>query len=298
MRKRNFEKWLGGMKDNITSWSYYVDFARVYENVMDIKVELNILNSLIGSKDIENEFIKIVNTFPTVLKAIPILLAKREKEIQINDVEGQFNFDFRRMNYAIEDYVLFMRRSGLFDLLENHLVANLFDYVQGVEVGMDTNARKNRMGHLMENIVESFLLKADLEKDKTYFKEMKASDIEKKFHIDLGSIINEGKVSKRFDFVFLSKNGTVNAVECNFYSSQGSKLNETARSYKTIALEAKNIPNFNFVWITDGKGWLYAKHNLEETFEVMTYLFNLNDLENGAIDKIIDIAKMTKFILD
>lgn len=156
----------------------------------------------------------------------------------------------------------------------------------GIEVGMDTNARKNRTGDVMENIIESYLVKAGLEKNKTYWKEMYKSDIEKIFGIDLSKISNNGKTEKRFDFVF-TKNDKVFACECNFYSGGGSKLNETARSYKNLALEAKGISNFIFVWFTDGIGWNSAKHNLEETFDVLTTIFNLNDLETGNCDVLI-----------
>ena len=280
MENRNFDAWLSTMKDSIATWTYYTDFNKVYENVQKIKVELNILNSLIGSKNIEEEFKSIVTQYPNVLVVVPILLAKREAEIKVQDADGSYVFSFVKMNYSIEQYALFMKNSGLFDLLQNHIVNNLVDYVLGIEVGMDTNGRKNRTGHVMEDLVESYLIKAGLVKGKTYFKEMYASDVEKKFGLNLSSLSNDGKAEKRFDFVFFNNFGTVFACECNFYGSSGSKLNETARSYKTLALEAKNIPNFQFVWFTDGIGWNSAKNNLEETFDVLEDVYNLHDLEN------------------
>lgn len=287
--KRDFEKWLSTMKDSIASWTYYTDFKKVYEKVDEIKIELNILNSLIGSKDIELNFIKIIKEYPNTLKAIPILLAKREKEIKVNDASGNFTFNFIDMNYSIDQYVLFMRNSGLFDLLQNHIINNLVDYVLGVEVGMDTNGRKNRTGDVMEDLVESYLIKAGLIKNETYFKEMRKSEIEKKFGLDLSAISNDGKTEKRFDFVFIGALGTIYACECNFYGSSGSKLNETARSYKNLALESKQIEGFEFVWFTDGVGWNDAKHNLEETFDVLENLFNLNDLDKSCIDNLINV---------
>ena len=286
--KRNFTEWLATMKDNITSWRYYTDFNKVYENVEKIKIELNILNSLIGSKNIENDFKNIIKKYPNVISAIPILLAKREKEIKINDANNEYFFNFIKMNYSIDNYVLFMRNSGLFDLLSNHIINNLVDYVLGVEVGMDTNSRKNRTGSIMEDLVESFLIKAGLIKNKTYFKQMKTSEIKRKFSLDLSSISNKNKTEKVFDFVFIGAFGTIYCCECNFYSQSGSKLNETARSYKNIALETKNIEHFQFVWFTDGKGWNFSKNNLEETFDILEYVFNLNDLEKGCISKLIN----------
>ena len=289
--KRDFNSWLGTMKDSIASWTYYTDFQKVYENVNKIKVELNILNSLIGSKNIEQEFKDIVKKYPNVLVVVPILLAKREKEIKVNDAKENYVFNFIKMNYTVDQYVLFMRNSGIFDLLQNHIINNLVDYVLGVEVGMDTNGRKNRTGDVMEDLVESYLIKAGLIKNKTYFKEMYKSDIEKKFGLDLSSISNDGKTEKRFDFVFIGAFGQIFACECNFYGSSGSKLNETARSYKNLAIESKNIKGFNFVWFTDGIGWNTAKHNLEETFDVLDNLFNINDLDNSCLD-ILTTSKM------
>lgn len=288
MKKRDFNTWLSTMKDSVASWTYYVDFKKVYDNVSNIKIELNILNALIGSKNIENEFVDIVNKYPNVLKAIPILLAKREYEIKITDVNRSYNFNFIKMNYSVDQYAVFMRNSGLFDLLQNHIINNLVDYVLGIEVGMDTNGRKNRTGDMMEDLVESYLLKAGFVKNKTYFKEMYASEIEKNFGLDLSSIRNKGKAEKRFDFVFIGPFNIVYACECNFYSSSGSKLNETAKSYKLLIEESNNINGFQFVWFTDGKGWESAKRNLEETFDVTNYLFNLNDLENGVLNDLND----------
>ena len=284
--KRNFNEWLSTMKDSIATWKYYTDFDKVYGNVESIKVELNILNSLINSKNIENDFKNLLVNYPSTLKVVPILLAKREKEIKINDIKGEFVFNFSKPNYSIDEYSRFMRETGLFDLLENHIISNLIDYVTGVEVGMDTNGRKNRTGDVMEDLVESYIVKYGFIKNVTYFKEMTKTEIERNFNLDLSCISNNGKTEKRFDFV-MYENGKVYACECNFYGSSGSKLNETARSYKNLAIESKQVPNFVFVWFTDGIGWNTAKHNLEETFDVLDTMFNINDLENGVLDSLM-----------
>ena len=289
--ERNFKEWLSTMRDSIATWRYYTDFEKVYSNVESIKVELNILNSLIGSRNIENEFKQLLKEYPKTLKVVPILLAKREKEIKITDAEGEFLFNFNKPNYTIEEYAKFMRETGLFDLLEKHIINNLVDYVTGVEVGMDTNGRKNRTGDAMEDLVESYLVKYGLVKGVSYFKEMTKSEIEEKFNLDLNCISNQGKTEKRFDFV-LYVNNHVYACECNFYGSSGSKLNETARSYKNLAIESKQVEGFTFVWFTDGIGWNTAKHNLEETFDVLETIYNLKDLDEGALEKILNPVKV------
>jgi len=283
--KRDFNEWLGTFRESIANYTYYIDFNTVYANAGNLKVELNILNSLIGVKDIENEFDKLVQKYPEVLKAIPILLAKRESEIFCMDEEGSHTFNFARKTQTVDEYKMFMRKTGLFDLMQNHLVNNLVDYVLGVETGLNSNGRKNRGGHLMEDLVESFIQKAGFVKDKTYFKEMYLSDLERKTSLDLSSLSNSGSTEKRFDFVIL-KNGHAYACECNFYASGGSKLNETARSYKTLALESKGINDFTFVWFTDGIGWRSARNNLKETFDVLDTIYNIKDLENNILKRI------------
>ncbi len=282
---RDFKTWLSGFRDSISDYGYYVNFEKVYRNVDAIKVELNILNSLIGSKDIENDFEALVKKYPETLKCIPVLLAVRSNEIYAIDSDGEFTYNFKKPNLSIEQYKIFMRKTGLFDLIANHVVNNLVDYTTGVETGLDSNGRKNRGGHLMENLVEGFIQKAGFVKGITYFKEMNISEITEKWGIDLSAISNQGKMEKRFDFVTKTEN-MIYGIETNFYASGGSKLNETARSYKQIAQESDTIDGFTFVWFTDGKGWNNAKHNLEETFDVLQHVYNIDDLENNIIGEV------------
>ena len=292
MSKRAFNTWLSGFRDSIADYGYYIDFEKVHRNVDNIKIELNILNSLIGSKSVEADFEGLMRKYPEVLKCIPLLLAVRANEIYCQDENGGYLFQFDFGKYPpnshvhYERYKYFMRETGLFDLLQNHIVNNLVDYVTGVETGLDSNGRKNRGGHLMENLVESYIVEAGFVKNQTYFKEMKIKEIEKKFHLDLSAISNKGKTVKRFDFVIKTEN-TIYGIETNFYASSGSKLNETARSYKQISQEAQEIDNFTFVWFTDGNGWLDARNNLEETFDVMQHIYNIRDLEEGIINKVM-----------
>lgn len=288
MADKNFDVWLSSFRDSIADYGYYIDFEKVHRNVNGIKVELNILNSLIGSNDIETDFENLIRKYPEVLKCIPLLLAVRSHEIYCQDENGgylfQFNIDKHPLNSLAhyERYKYFMHKTGLFDLLQNRVLNNLIDYVTGVETGLDSNGRKNRGGHLMEDLVESFIKKSGFEKDQTYFKEMYIHQITSKWGIDLSAISNQGKMEKRFDFVIKTP-GMIYGIETNFYGGGGSKLNETARSYKTLALETKTINGFTFVWFTDGNGWKSAKNNLEETFDVMEHIYNINDLENGII---------------
>lgn len=156
----------------------YVDFYKVFNNVDAIKIPLNILNSLIGYKNIEEDFRNILLQYPETLRCIPRLLAKRELKIMAMDDDGQFDFRFDTPNYSTSDYVIFMRKTGLFDLMENNIVKNRFDYVTGIETGLDSNGRKNCDGHFMENLVENHPCEARLVKGVNYFKEMYIHEIE------------------------------------------------------------------------------------------------------------------------
>lgn len=303
MTNRNFDEWLSKFRPSISTYDYYVDFEKVHRNVDGIKVELNILNSLIGSKRIRDEFLDLVKEYPNVLKAIPILLAKRENEIYCQDEKGGYLYSFKfdvlsrdssciksHMFKLYEQYAYFMEKTGLFDLLENHLINNLMDYVTGVETGLDTHTRKSRGGDLMEDLVESFIQEAGYVKGENYFKEMSTRAIEKRWNINLSALTNAGKASKRFDFVIKTEN-MIYGIETNFYNGGGSKLNETARSYKMLAQEAEKIDGFTFVWFTDGSSWKTAKENLRETFEVLSTMYSINDMENGIMHKIFQDIK-------
>ena len=288
---RNFKEWLSTFRPCIANYCYYVDFDKVNRNVDSLKVELNILNTLVGSKNIEKDFEDIITKYPETLKCIPLLLAVRANEISVTDADGEYNFSFKKCNYSIDDYKMFMRKTKLFDLLENHIVSNLVDYITGVETGLDSNGRKNRGGHLMENLVEEYIQKAGYKKDINYFKEMYIHEINANLNnvsfesdVDLSAISNQGKMEKRFDFVIKTEK-QIYVIETNFYASGGLKLNETARSYKTLATEINTIDGVTFVWFTDGCGWNSARRNLEETFDVLETIYNIKDLENDILTR-------------
>lgn len=279
--KRIFTYWLATFRESINSYDYYTDFEKVYENAQALKIEISLLNSLVGSKNIEKDFEDLISKYPECLKAIPLLLAVRSYEIYCQDEKGACNYRFDSMVQTVDEYKYFMQETGLFDMLSNHIVANLFDYVTGVEVGLGSNGRKNRGGHQMEDLVESYLKKSGVE----YYKEMYLAEIERKWNVDLSAISADGTSTKRWDFVVKTDNH-IYVIETNFYSGGGSKLNETARSYKMIAEESRDIADFDFVWITDGAGWTSARKNLNETFDVLETIYNIKDMEDGIFDRL------------
>ena len=274
---RDFDTWLAGFRDSISGYGYYVDFQKVVANAERHRAELHLLNALIGTDDIETRFRELVTRFPSVICAVPILLAVREREIYARDDETGGRYRFDGVRQSLDEYCVFMRKTGLFDLISRRLVNNLYDYVLGVETGLDSNGRKNRGGHQMEDLVEAYLAAAGVEP----YKEMYAREIRARWGVDISALTNTGKAEKRFDFVVRAPS-CVYAIETNFYAGGGSKLNETARSYKMLALEAREIPAFKFVWFTDGAGWRSARENLRETFDVLPTLYNIRELEAGV----------------
>ena len=274
---RDFDTWLAGFRDSISGYGYYVDFQKVVANAERHRAELHLLNALIGTDDIETRFRDLVTRFPSVICAVPILLAVREREIYARDGETGGRYRFDGVRQSLDEYCVFMRKTGLFDLISRRLVNNLYDYVLGVETGLDSNGRKNRGGHQMEDLVEAYLAAAGVEPHK----EMYAREIRARWGVDVSALTNTGKAEKRFDFVVRAPS-CVYAIETNFYAGGGSKLNETARSYKMLALEAREIPAFKFVWFTDGAGWRSARENLRETFDVLPTLYNISELEAGV----------------
>lgn len=296
--KRDFIDVVKQLKNSITPTDFFVDYPKVYLNIKDYERHLNLLNSLIGKENIEEEFVDLVTSYPEVMKSIPILLATHETKFNIINVptvtmldnirnrnfsiidEQYICYDFIEQNHPIEDYAEFLEKTGLLDLLKEKKIKSLVDYAIGIEVGMDTNARKSRSGQIMEAIVEEYLKLLNID----YNSQMKSVDIDKKYGTNLCSI---GKAAKKFDFVYKSKNDNkIIVMEVNYYGKQGSKPNETAKSYIELNNKIKIMPNVKFVWITDGKGWLPSRTNLEDAYDEIENLYTLKDLENGILEKL------------
>lgn len=296
--KREFNELMLSLKKSITPADFFVDFPKVYLNIKDYELHLNILNTLIGKENIEEEFTELIQEYPEVMKSIPILLATHEHKFDIINAtttdmlksikDKKFEFleekficyDFKELNLPTEDYAKFLKSSGLFDLISNRKIKNLVDYAIGIEVGLDSNSRKNRSGKIMENIVEEFFKLAKI----SYQKQMKYKDIDKKYGTNLCSI---GKSTKKFDFVFQSpRTNELMLMEVNCYKAQGSKPNETAKSYIELNDKIKSINGAKFVWITDGIGWTKSRLNLEDAYDRIEHLYTIRDLEDGILNKL------------
>ena len=275
------------LKNTLTKWDYFVNWAKVFDNIKDIEIDLNTLNYLIGKENIEDEFLILLEKHPTITRLIPILIACRKSKFEIL-------CDYDKNNFKYEDYdfgdieltektkvLQFAKSTGFLDLLKNKRIKSIIDYVIGVEVGLDSNGRKNRGGTAMEDVVEFFVKDICDKKDFTYIREATAKKIKEKWGIDL----KVDKSSRRIDFA-INNNDKLFLIETNFYTGGGSKLKSTAGEYKSMFDFWKN-DGHEFIWITDGAGWITTRLPLEETFNYTDYILNLEMVSKGLLEVIV-----------
>lgn len=268
-----FNTFMSQLSETNATLDYFTDFEKIKQNVNRISIKLNQLNYLIGKDDLKTAIKELFDENSKVFEVLDILIAVRK-----NKNAKTFNRDGEIVlldSYFISPEKLFefIEETGLGDIFRNKNITNLVDYVFGVEVGLDTNARKNRGGENMSKAVSLLFDNANV----FYKKEVNSSEF-----IDITSL---GADLKRFDFVIKTKTKTY-LIETNFYNGGGSKLNEVARSYSEVAPKINKYPNYEFVWITDGQGWKSAKNKLEQAFSIIPSVYNLTTLEN-FISKII-----------
>lgn len=280
-----FDYLLSNMKDTIRSYDYFVAWDKVLGNVLEVEVALNILNSLIGKQDIENSFKEIIKKYPEVVPVIPLLIAVRDSEIKIAEVNRDITYSFqRKSSYSegeIEAIVFFAKKSGLLKVLREENIKNLVDYSIGVEVGLDTNARKNRSGSSMESLAEVYLNAICEKHGFQYISQATAAKIFDNF----GKKISVDKADRHFDFA-VNANDKLYLIEVNYYSGGGSKLKSVAGEFSTLFNLVSNEET-GFIWITDGVGWSTAKRPLSEAYNTIDFVLNLNMVENGFLEEIL-----------
>ncbi len=286
-----FDYLISNLKPSITLWSYFVNWDKVIENVRTIEVNLNILNYLIGKDNFDEEFIKLITEHPKIVGTLPALAVRDGKNTKkfkiIASYENQQityeEFDFTKKVITDDDakkYLEFITKTGIKNLFINKSIKNLVDYMTGVEAGLDSNGRKNRSGHSMENIVEAFVRKVSKDTGSTYLKEANAQKIKQEFGVD----VPVDKSSRRYDFV-IKHNEKIYLIETNYYGGGGSKLKSTAGEYRNLQDKLDN--KFTFIWITDGLGWHTTTHPLRETFDNNDIILNLKLLESGLLNRIV-----------
>lgn len=292
--KEVFENFIKTTRTSIKVWGYFVNWQKVNENLEQVKIELNLLNSLIGCNNLENDFINLITKYPNVTKTLPVLLAIRDTKIQIikdykkHDL-SYLTFDFSEKKQITKDeaktYFYYLLESGLIELFQDRKIKNFVDYVFGVEVGLDSNGRKNRGGTLMEEIVEVFVKNSvSSNKDLEYLPQATPSKINEKWNYT----VKFDKSARSFDFaVFNKKTNKLFLIEANFYNGGGSKLKAVCGEFKALFNELKS-QNIELIWVTDGEGWITTKRPLEETFNNNNYVFNLAQLDKDILNEVFN----------
>ena len=275
MRKymaKDFNKFMSQLQETNQTLDFFCDFDKISRNVEDIKLSLCILNSLVGSTDMRKSVETIWNRDKSAFDVMDILIAVRSegKKKFLNSLGNCIVLD--SLFESIDGVMEFLDNTGLTDIFQSRKINDLVDYVFGIETGLDTNARKNRSGHVMENMVARIFDKNGI----SYRQEVYSSEWP-----DITKVLGDDE--KRFDFV-IETSTKIYLLEVNFYSGGGSKLNEVARSYSDIAPKINSIPGFEFVWVTDGIGWKSAKNKLQEAYSIIPSIYNLtniNEFING-----------------
>lgn len=282
-----FEYIKHSFRDKITTWDYFVNWNKVFVNIQPIEKELHLLNYLIGKDNIEKETALLIKQYPSVIKAFPFLIASRDKSFEVLIEVKEFfskRYDFSiktPTDEQINDLASFVTQSGLAAIIQNKQVKNLVDYVIGVEVGLDSNGRKNRGGTMMESIVEVFINEYCYQNNSEYLAQATAAKIKAQWGIQ----IEVDKSSRIIDFA-INKNGRLYLIEVNFYSGGGSKLKSTATEYCEM-YNRYCRQDIVFIWVTDGAGWRSTLKPLREYFDKSDYLVNLEMLRANILQKLI-----------
>ena len=264
---KDCDKFMSQLQETNQTLGFFCDFDKISANVDNIKLSLCMLNSMIGTTDLRRSVETIWNRDRSAFSVMDILIAVRSegKKVVLNSAGDCIVLD--RLFTSIDGVLEYLEGTGLADLFRQKKIKDLVDYVFGIETGLDSNARKNRSGHVMEGMVASVLTKNNIEyRQEVYSTEWK----------DLQKVLGDDE--KRFDFVIQTPKKTY-LIEVNFYSGGGSKLNEVARSYSDIAPKINSVSGFEFVWITDGIGWKSAKNKLQEAYSIIPSIYNLTSIK-------------------
>lgn len=288
--EERLEEFLSTLSITNRTPEYYVNWKKVDRETKKYELELNTLNYLIGKDDIYIEALDLFTKQPNLLKAIPSLIASRDRVLDILTIDNDDNMSFEQLNFKtidtsrIDDYMKFIEQSGLLMFLQHHANRSLVDYVYGVETGLDSNARKNRSGTTMEGILERHISKIAQEQNLEWKAQATAQFIKEKW----GVTVPVDKSERRFDVAVYSKeNHKVWLIETNYYGGGGSKLKAVAGEFTELSqFVVKSDDDVEFVWVTDGQGWKTAHLPLAEAFSHITNVFNLEMLREGFLSEL------------
>ena len=282
-----FRKLLSTLQPTNITWEYFVNWVKVFDKVYEIEYQLNLLNALIGKEDFEGEFKRLCSGYPDVVGVLPFLAVRLSKNLRsfkvlVNYKDGHLKFvDYDFTEYSPErvpDYLDFINKTGVKKLFQDGCIKNLVDYMTGLEAGLDSNARKNRSGGVMEEICRVFVEDLSQKKNYKYCEQLKDPEIKQRLK---STLTNVRLQDLRPDFVVETPDRLL-IFEVNFYNTTGSKLKATAGEYQKLTddLADKNV---TLVWVTDGYGWHKSEEPLRQAFNYMDYIFNLDMLEKGIL---------------
>ena len=262
---KDFDLFMSQLQETNQTLDFFCDFDKISAKVEEVEMALNALNYLIGKTDLSKSVNNLWNINPKAFDVLGILIAVRDEGKKLI-VDSKGNVVLLKSYFeSAEKVVEFLQETGLADIFESRRIKNLVDYVFGIETGLDTNARKNRSGHIMEKTVAKLLKDNGI----TFRQEVYSSEFPQL------SVL--GKDKKRFDF-YINAPKKKYLIEVNFYSSGGSKLNEVARAYTELAPKVNSVAGFEFIWITDGIGWTDARNKLEEAYKTIPSVYNLKSI--------------------
>lgn len=266
MMNKDFDTFMSQLQETNQTLDFFCDFNKIVQNVNDIKLSLCMLNSLIGTPNLRKAVETIWRRDRTAFDVMEILIAVRDRgNKKVIDTKGRC-VPLSSFFFDIDGVMEYLESTGLAEVLQQQKIKNLVDYVFGIETGLDSNARKNRSGHVMERMIARIFTTNNI----SFRQEVYSSEWP-----EITNVLGDDE--KRFDFV-VQKNGTTYLIEVNFYSGGGSKLNEVARSYSEIAPKINAVNGFEFVWITDGIGWRSAKNKLQEAYSIIPSIYNLTNI--------------------
>lgn len=262
---KDFNLFMSQLSETNATLASFTDFEKVSHNVGKIEIKLNQLNYLLGKEDWRIAVEEIYAENPTSFEVLDILVAVRASDAK-KVLNNKFEPVLVKSYFTDVDSICqFIEGTGLSEVFSSKKVTNLVDYVFGVEVGLDTNARKNRGGDIMAAAVAQKFADSNI----VFRTEVNSSEFPE--------ITALGADLKRFDFVIKTAKKTY-LIETNYYNGGGSKLNEVARAYSELAPKINQYDFYEFVWITDGQGWKSAKNKLEEAFRIIPRIYNLTSM--------------------
>lgn len=270
---------------------FLVDWKKIQANVTRYRLELHLLNALIGSVDFENDLRTILRVYPRVLPILPLLVALRESRFSLIDESSEadlktveYDFTLRQISHdEVEKLVQFCVQTGLKEFFQKELRQNLQDYLLGVEVGLDTHARKNRSGLAVEMLLKPLIRAINEELSHPFFVlEQKPFAVLTEYGITVTPSLKDRKA----DWILVRPDDRcVVNIEVNFYTG-GSKPQEIVDSYITRFRDLGSH-GFTFIWITDGEGWKGQKNQIRKGFREIDFLFNVSMVRKGLLREVL-----------